>query len=358
LAGPRNTDLAEPNSLALDLASLCEAIHADLDAAGGADPREVGELAATLVDLTALRAALRGHVMASRFDALERIHQSLARLRNLSTTAALLPQTAEELARSCGFDRTLVSGVRDAFWRAEAGWITPGHDPALSRRISDYITGAWIPLGSGVLQTELVRRRLPVLVRAEDNRDTDSLMAVSESRAYVAAPICADQRVIGFLQADCVGESRQLTALDRDNIATFAEGFGLVFERVALLERLERQRARVHDAFDVTERQLAGLHDAETVLIRRDRASVAVVRMAAGLRKIAISPVDQLLTVRERQVVELMVQGARNHQIADQLVIAHETVKSHVRSISRKLRASSRADAVSRYLRMRMRESE
>jgi DNA-binding NarL/FixJ family response regulator len=78
--------------------------------------------------------------------------------------------------------------------------------------------------------------------------------------------------------------------------------------------------------------------------------------MAAGLRKISISPVDQLLTVRERQVVELMVQGARNRQIADQLVIAEETVKSHVRSISRKLRASSRADAVSRYLHLRMRE--
>ncbi|MBA3744351.1 MAG: response regulator transcription factor [Sporichthya sp.] len=294
--------------------------------------------------------------MAIRFTTLERIHEGLARLRALPTTAQLVPQAAEELARSCDLDRTLVSGVRGSSWRAEAVWIRPDHDPVLARRISEYVTGNWIPLGNGVLETDLVRRRVAILVRAPEGRHRENLMSISESPAFVAAPILANQRVIGFVHADCVEGGRALTTLDRDNVASFAEGFGLVFERTALLERLERQRVRVHDAFGATERELSGLNDAETVLIRRDREAVAVVRMAAGLRKIAISPVDQLLTVRERQVVELMVQGARNRQIADQLVIAEETVKSHVRSISRKLRASSRADAVSRYLQLRIRE--
>ena len=321
------------------------------------EPARTVELGEVLLELTALQEQLRTRVMAIRFAALERIHEGLARLRALPTTAQLVPQAAEELARCCDFDRTLVSGVRGSSWRAEAVWIRPDHDPVLARRISDYVTGNWIPLGAGVLETELVRRRVPILVHAPDGRHRDNLMAVSESPAFVAAPIVANQRVIGFLHADCIEDGRELTTLDRDNIASFAEGFGLVFERTALLERLERQRARVHDAFGATERELSGLNDAETVLIRRDRESVAVVRMAAGLRKIAISPVDQLLTVRERQVVDLMVQGARNRQIADQLVIAEETVKSHVRSISRKLRASSRADAVSRYLHLRMREA-
>lgn len=354
---PPGPDLATPNRLALELAALAGAIHAGLAGALGSEPSLAADAGATLVALAHLQDRLREHVMAIRFDALERIHEGLARLRALTTTAELIPQAAEELARSCGFDRTLVSAVRGSSWRAEAVWIRPDHDPAISRKISDYVTGVWNPLvGSGVLETELVRRRVPVLVRAEDGREGDNLMSVSQSPGYVAAPVQANQRVIGFLHADCVAGGRALTTFDRDNIASFAEGFGLVFERAALLERLERQRVRVHEAFGVTERQLAGLNDTETVLIRRDRESVAVVRMAAGLRKIAISPVDQLLTVRERQVVELMVAGARNRQIADQLVIAEETVKSHVRSISRKLRSSSRADAVSRYLVLRMRE--
>ncbi len=356
LAGAPGPDLRGPNALADELAALAADVRSALVEVTDTEPAGTVELGEALLELTALQEQLRTHVMAIRFAALERIHEGLARLRALPTTAQLVPQAAEELARCCDFDRTLVSGVRGSSWRAEAVWIRPDHDPLLARRISDYVTGNWIPLGAGVLETELVRRRVPVLVHAPDGRHRDNLMAVSESPAFVAAPIVANQRVIGFLHADCVEDGRELTTLDRDNIASFAEGFGLVFERTALLERLERQRARVHDAFGATERELSGLNDAETVLIRRDRESVAVVRMAAGLRKIAISPVDQLLTVRERQVVDLMVQGARNRQIADQLVIAEETVKSHVRSISRKLRASSRADAVSRYLHLRMRE--
>lgn len=355
LAGVPGPDLSEPNAVAVELTALSENIRAALvDPAS--ERAELVQLGACLRELTTLQDRLRARVMAIRFATLERIHQGLARLRGLPTTAELVSQAAEELARCCDFDRTLVAGVRGSSWRAEAVWVRPDHDPVLARRISEYVAGDWIPLGAGVLETELVRRRVPILVRESENRHRDNLMGESEGPGFVAAPIVANQRVIGFLRADCMDGGRALTAFDRDNIASFAEGFGLVFERTALLERLERQRARVHDAFGATERELSGLNDAETVLIRRDRESVAVVRMAAGLRKIAISPVDQLLTVRERQVVDLMVQGARNRQIADQLVIAEETVKSHVRSISRKLRASGRADAVSRYLHLRLRE--
>ncbi|MGQ0632457.1 MAG: LuxR C-terminal-related transcriptional regulator [Sporichthyaceae bacterium] len=354
LAADPGPDLAAANASAAEVGDLITELRILLSGPSVAGGHHGA--GADLVTLVGVLDRLREHVMAGRFDVLARIHEALARLRALPSVAELLPGGAEELARSCGFDRTMVSALRGSSWRAEAVWITPGHDAALARQISEYVTGGWIPLGSGVLETELARRRVPVLVRDSDNRDRDNLMAVAQSRAYVAAPIVANGRVIGFLQADCVGVDRRLTTLDRDNIASFAEGFGLVFERIALLERLERQRARVHEAFGATERQLSGLDDTETVLIRRDRSSVAVVRLAAGLRKIAVSPVDQLLTVRERQVVELMVEGARNRQIADRLVIAEETVKSHVRSISRKLRASSRADAVSRYLRLRMRE--
>jgi DNA-binding NarL/FixJ family response regulator len=58
------------------------------------------------------------------------------------------------------------------------------------------------------------------------------------------------------------------------------------------------------------------------------------------------------LTAGEREVLDLMATGATNGEIADRLVISETTVKSHVSRISGKLRASSRADAVSRYLRL------
>ena len=60
---------------------------------------------------------------------------------------------------------------------------------------------------------------------------------------------------------------------------------------------------------------------------------------------------DESLTPREREVLELVGQGLPNKMIARQLHISEHTVKFHVSSISTKLGASSRTDAVRRGLR-------
>jgi ATP/maltotriose-dependent transcriptional regulator MalT len=55
-----------------------------------------------------------------------------------------------------------------------------------------------------------------------------------------------------------------------------------------------------------------------------------------------------LLSPRECLVLELISQGLSNKEIARNLGIAAETVKSHVKRIFIKLRAARRAQAVSR----------
>ena len=52
------------------------------------------------------------------------------------------------------------------------------------------------------------------------------------------------------------------------------------------------------------------------------------------------------LTDRERQVLELMVEGLSNREIAARLIVSHSTAKFHVSSILSKLGASSRTEAV------------
>lgn len=56
----------------------------------------------------------------------------------------------------------------------------------------------------------------------------------------------------------------------------------------------------------------------------------------------------ELLSPREQEVMDLLAEGATNAQIAERLIIAESTVKTHVRNIFRKLEASNRAEAVAR----------
>jgi len=53
------------------------------------------------------------------------------------------------------------------------------------------------------------------------------------------------------------------------------------------------------------------------------------------------------LTEREQDVLNLVVQGQSNQQIADSLVISLATVKAHISNILSKLQVSSRAEAIS-----------
>jgi DNA-binding CsgD family transcriptional regulator len=57
------------------------------------------------------------------------------------------------------------------------------------------------------------------------------------------------------------------------------------------------------------------------------------------------------LTPRERDVLELLVDGASNKEIARRLAISVSTVKFHVRSVADKLGADGRAEAVAHALR-------
>ena len=60
---------------------------------------------------------------------------------------------------------------------------------------------------------------------------------------------------------------------------------------------------------------------------------------------------DEALTQREIQVLELLAEGLPNKAIAGRLGISDQTVKFHVSSISGKLGAANRTDAVRRAVR-------
>ena len=58
------------------------------------------------------------------------------------------------------------------------------------------------------------------------------------------------------------------------------------------------------------------------------------------------APAGNDLSARESDVLRLMVEGLRNSEIAERLIIGHATVKFHVSSILTKLGVKSRTEAV------------
>jgi DNA-binding NarL/FixJ family response regulator len=63
---------------------------------------------------------------------------------------------------------------------------------------------------------------------------------------------------------------------------------------------------------------------------------------------------EELLTVREREILKLLADGMSNSDVAAKLFISQETVKSHVRHILTKLEADTRTHAVAIALRESM----
>lgn len=104
---------------------------------------------------------------------------------------------------------------------------------------------------------------------------------------------------------------------------------------------------------DVLPRALEAALDGEAVISRRlGMRLVEHLRTApepgAGMR-----PIKSRLTDREWEVIDLLDRDLTTDQIADELVLSTETVRSHVKNILRKLHARSREEAVATAQRMR-----
>src|SRR5437879_2118727 len=136
----------------------------------------------------------------------------------------------------------------------------------------------------------------------------------------VVVPLALSGRLVGVLNA-----SREPGAARMDEGAVrllelLANQAAILIDSVQMLDELQRKDQRLEQLVD----QLLG----ETG--RRPASSVDL-----------LAP----LTRREQQVLELLVDGLTNREIAMRLVVEPDTVKDHVQSIIKKLGATDRTHA-------------
>jgi DNA-binding CsgD family transcriptional regulator len=313
---------------------------------------DVADLSQCLHEVHAVRFSIHDLLGHERLRRLDELDHGLSQLRQVTDQDELLETACEAAAGACGFDRVMLSRVDDGVWRP---WRSYSRDIGQPER--DFL--AWmravpeIQLSRMMLESELVRRREPAIVidASRDPRVYRPLFEVAMQTSYVAAPIVTGDRVIGLLHADINGG--EVVELDRDILWSFAIGFAQIFERAVLLSRLRDRRAEVLTVTRSLEATLDELASSEVALATRQETSAVAVSRAVRPVVATRPPVlEGQLTGRELEVLALMATGATNDRIAQRLVIATGTVKSHVKQILRKLRVENRAEAISQYLRL------
>ena len=296
-----------------------------------------GGLQSVLTELLALERELIELDYVRRSDALERVREAVRRLGEVGSPQGILDRAADELGASSQFDRILISALNGGGLEPRGLWTAVRGDTGATlerlRRIP-------IRLDYPLIEHEVASRQSAELVEVAQAgpRACAPLAEQLGWRSYVVAALTVRGNTVGLLHADATTSARQLGALDREIAVQFAGGLAGVFERAALRDTLQRH------------------HDELQSAVRWMSARVGQLASEAGDPSPNISAgVDpgllDALTPRERDVLQLLARGHTNLAIANALVVREGTVKYHVKNILRKLGATSRADAVSRYVR-------
>jgi DNA-binding CsgD family transcriptional regulator len=264
-----------------------------------------------------------------RADVVRSLTDGIRRMKKAGSLQGLGRQACTELCDALGFDRALLSFVVDEGFVVEESGQGTGGPTVIARR-------------------ECKPERDCIRLRDAVRTDEANMPAASGYREllgsghYLVAPVIAESRVVALLHVSRGSEG--VSAGDIDVLDTFASAYSLLHERMLNTERVQQQRTSIaHAAARLTE--------------QADRIAAAAISFDVEddtrVEPPTIAPDCALaatLSDRERQVFERLVLGASNAEIADELVITVETVKTHVKRILRKIGAINRSEAIALYM--------
>jgi DNA-binding CsgD family transcriptional regulator len=234
------------------------------------------------------------------------LNRALDELRSASTIVDLVEAVPYQSVQ-LGYDRALFSWVERERWVPRCAHISEA--PSMAKAL---VAAGGPPYAHTrqMLEIDIVRERRSLLVRnVEGNpRVHQGLWAVTQSRGYVAAPVVSQGRVAAFVHLDRHLDSEPPDEFDRDLLAAFCQGVGLMLDKL----------------------YAAG-----------DRDEAAPDHVSAAW--------PGALTRREKEVLALVAAGLTNAEIGARLYIGEETVKTHLKRLTRKLRVSSRSQAAAAY---------
>lgn len=279
--------------------------------------------------------------LAAQLEAVVRVHQQL---RSTREVGELLGRVVEATCLEAGFDRGVVASIVE-------GRLTAAGTGALPSRSSDRLRRALlahpVDLEAGTEEHAVVRSAGGTRRGRAPSRSL--LAAALELQNYALTAIAPEGVTLALLVVDRA--SKPLDACDCAMLEAVTAVCASELSRVVQRLRVRELSAELR-GFSATSLALAReVLDAPAAMPRDDGFGAAFPASDVGPVPAGAS-VQNLFSERELRIATLLVEGRSNKEIAEVLVVSPETVKTHVARILRKLGASNRVEAVSRYLRM------
>ena len=161
--------------------------------------------------------------------------------------------------------------------------------------------------------------------------------------------ILLDIKMPGWNGLEVTRRIKQAVPDTRIVMLTVAEGDDVLFEAI----KCGAQGYLLKDIDpDHLVELLRGVHRGEAPISRFSAAKL-LVEFARLAEKETWTPAsEEVLSLREKEVLELVARGATNKEVAGSLFIAENTVKNHLRNILAKLHLNNRVEAVAYALRV------
>lgn len=273
----------------------------------------------------------------------ERLAQLRSTLHGAGTVSTLFARASLAACRFCGFERAVVLTLREG--RLVADGATAAGDPACDALRRHALTQS-LRLIPGTEESELLRRpqsrrgRLP---------QRSALREQLGLHCSAMAPIVPEQEAVALIVLDRFAPAPD--AHDSSMVGLFAHLLGEVLEHKVLRARLQELGAELRH---MTASANALSHEAlaAPITVPSNFGSGPVFSAVVGPSGPPPAVARELLSTRELEILEQIVRGHSNRDIARNLQLAPNTVKGSVARLLRKLGAANRAEAVARYLAM------
>jgi len=265
-----------------------------------------------------------------RADVVRSLTDGIRRMKKAGSLQGLGRQACTELCEVLGFDSALLSFVEDDGFVVEESDHGLGGPTVIARR-------------DCAPERTCIRHRDTVRTDEADVPPSPGYRELLGSAHYIVAPVVAKSRVVALLHVGRRSDDG-ISDGDVDVFDAFASAYSLLHERMLNTERVQQQRTSIARAAARLTEQADRIAAAAISFDTEDDTRAEPPTVAAD------SALAAALSDRERQVFERLVLGASNAEIADELVITVETVKTHVKRILRKIGAINRSEAIALYV--------